>query len=156
MTAPIYDATGARVRHFSKGPARTGKTRQSPEHTLQVAVNNYLKYAAPGMKRTASQAGTNLSIAAAEMAQARGVQRGWPDLQFCINRRLYFIELKAPLTSKPRNPERLGTLDDPGLSVDQVEVLGALHPDCWAICRSVEEVAAALTRWGVNLRASVL
>lgn len=154
MTRILRTATGAPVFAFKRGPGTARKRRTNPEAALQVQIKQFLIYCLPPeIEWTSSLTGQNLTNRAAELSSAKGVRPGWPDMQFIINRRTYYIELKAPLTATPRHPGRLGTLDDPGLSPDQRRVLSALHPASWAICRSVDEVAAFLTGAGVKLRA---
>lgn len=149
---PIYAANGQRVFAYRKGPS-TKAPRTNPEHALQVAVKQFLVMCLPdGVEWTSSLSGAFLGPSQRAKMKASGLRPGFPDLVFIINRRTFWIELKAPLTVTPRNPGRLGTLDDPGLSDDQKRVLGAMHPDAWAVCRSLDDVAAALTRWGVILR----
>lgn len=141
MTRPIYS--------FKRGPARAQAPRQSPEHALQVAVCGYLAVALPSdVEWTASLSGVFLGPSQRSKAKSAGLRPGWPDLQFCINRRTFYIELKSPADHvSPRH----GTLTDPDLSADQQRVLARLHHDCWAVCRSVEDVRDALTRFGVAL-----
>jgi hypothetical protein len=139
--------------HYRRGPKTARKPRANPEGALQVSVKQYLTVALPAdVEWTSSLAGAYLGPSQRAAMNAQGLRPGWPDLQFIINRRTFYIELKAPVTVNSRTPERYGTLDDPDLSDDQRRILGALHPQCWAICRSVEQVAAALTRFGVKLR----
>lgn len=127
--------------------------RTNPEGALQVQVKKLLVLALPPeIEWTSSLTGQNLTKRAAELASARGIRRGFPDMLFIINRRCFWIELKAPFAGVRRDPGRYGTLDDPDLSDDQRRVLAALNPSCWAICRSLEEVKAALERFGAPLQ----
>lgn len=145
MTSPVF--------HFKRGPKGARKPRSNPEHALQVEIVRFLKYTLPpDVLFTASLAGAYLGPAQRAKMSAAGLARGWPDLQFIIRRRTFYIELKAPIAVVSRTPERYGTLDDPDLSDDQVMVLSALNPEAWAICRSVAEVEAVMGRWGVRLR----
>ena len=145
MKPPIY--------HYKRTSAPRAP-RSTPEHALQVQVCQYFRYCLPrDSEWTSSLAGAHLGRKQRTTQKVAGLRPGWPDVQLCIRRRMHFLELKAPLTSLPRHPERLGTLDDPGLSDDQRRVLGALHPDAWRIVRSLDEVVAALQGWGVTLRA---
>ena len=142
--------------HYKRTRAPKGVTamRDNPEERLQKAVVQFLSYCLPeDVEYTASLAGAHLGQSQRAKASATGLMPGWPDLMFVIARRTYYIEIKAPITVKSRNPDRYGTLDDPDLSADQRRVLGRLHPDCWRICRSVDEVAAALMAFGCQLKA---
>jgi hypothetical protein len=121
--------------------ARTGTPRRSnPEHKLQVAVRQYLLVALPPtVEWTSSLAGAYLSPSQRMKAKAGGLRHGFPDLMFILpDRTVRFLELKT---------------DTGRLSDDQRRVLSRLHPDHWAVVRSVDEAATALTRWGVRLRA---
>lgn len=147
MTAPIYA--------FRRGPSKAKAPRTEPELALQIAIKQFLVMALPPqVEWTSSLAGVHLGPSQRAKMKASGLRPGFPDLCFIHNRRTYWIELKAPSTAQRRTPERLGTLDDPDLSEDQRRVLAALNPGAWAICRSVNEVADALTQWGVVLRAT--
>lgn len=153
---PVQPEVTHPVFAFKRGPKTARKPRANPELALQVAVKQFLVMALPSdVEWTSSLAGVHLGPAQRAKMKASGLRPGWPDVQLCHNRRMFFIELKAPSGAVRRMPERLGTLDDPDLSEDQRRVLGALHPDAWAICRSVNEVADFLTRIGVVLRARI-
>lgn len=148
----IRDRTGAPVYAYRKTTATKAK-RQTPEADLQVQVNRFLKLTLPpDVKKTASLSGAHLGHSQRALAAAMGLERGWPDLQFLVRRRTYYIELKAPITVRSRTPERYGTLDDPDLSPEQRDFLSLAHPDCWVICRSIEQVRDTLLVWGVELR----
>lgn len=124
---------------YKRGPRRT--PRQNPELALQIAVARFLSLALPtDVEWTASLSGAHLGPAQRSKMKASGLRPGFPDLMMIFRRRTYYIELKA---------------EKGVLSSDQKRVLAALHPDCWAVCRSLDEVVAALTRWGVPLRATV-
>ena len=114
------------------------KRRASPEAALQIAVHNMLKVRLPeGMMWTASLTGVWLPPGARMKAKAMGVRRGWPDLSFlCPDGVIRTIELKAGAS----------------LSKEQRAFRDAASPEIWALCRSVDEVVAALVRWGVQLR----
>lgn len=132
------------------GSLKPRTVRSNPEHKLQVDVVRYLTYVLPeGALFTASLAGVHLGAMQRDKASAAGLRPGWPDLQLVWDRQMFFIELKKPLTAVPRDRGRLGTLDDPGLSDDQRDVLYALPVGSWAVCRSVEEVGLALSRWRI-------
>lgn len=119
---------------------RTGKpARAAPEATLQITVKQYLVYCLPaGILWTASLTGTNLSIRAATKAKAMGVRRGWPDFSFLFPDGVTrFIELKAGASLSPEQREFRDHANPHGI---------------WAVCRSVEEVAAALRGWGAVMK----
>lgn len=121
-------------------------TRDNPEHRLQRGVREYLVIALPDtIEWTANAAGVTLGATKeARMRQGRkskaaGVRRGWPDLQFLFPDGVTrYIELKA----------------GSGLSPEQREFRDRCEPHgIWAKCCSVDEVAAQLMAWGVELRA---
>lgn len=136
--------------HYRRGPPRARKTRAEPELALQVSVKQFLVMCLPDdVEWTSSLAGAHLGPSQRAKMKASGLRPGFPDFVFIIRRRAFWIELKAPSDVVS---DRRGTIRDPDLSGDQARVLGALHPDSWAICRTVEDVVGALTRWGVTLR----
>lgn len=143
MTAPIYS-----YRH---GPPKAKSTRQDPEHALQVSVKQFLVYCLPDdVEWTASLSGAFLGPSQRAKMKASGLRPGFPDICFVWNQRSLWIELKKPTTNKS---PRLGTLDDPDLSEDQRRVLSRMHPKAYAICRSLDDVAAFLVRSGIKLKA---
>jgi hypothetical protein len=122
-----------------------GAPRTNPEAKLQAAVREYLMICLPepphpgGVLWTASLTGVYLSPRARSRAKALGVRPGFPDLQFLFpDGRTYYIELKAP---------------DGSLSAEQREFRDFARPhSIWAVCRSIDQVAAALSGWGARLR----
>lgn len=113
--------------------------RAQPELSLQIAVKRFLVLALPpAVEWTSSLAGAHLGHAQRAKAKASGLRPGWPDLQFLIDGQTKFIELKT---------------DTGRLSDDQKRIHAAMAPGTVAVCRSLDEVAAALTGWGVRLRA---
>jgi hypothetical protein len=121
--------------------APSKRKNASPEHMLQMAVKEYLTYALPSEAAwTASAVGVNLTMFAAQKLKSAGVRRGWPDLQFLLpDGRVVFIELKSDVGS---------------LSTEQRDFRDRCLPHgIWALCRSVDQVAAALASWGVALKA---
>lgn len=120
--------------------------RANPEHDLQCDVRQYLTYCLPlptspdYVEWTANGAGLHLGRTTAGKAKASGVRRGWPDLQFLLpTGRTVYIEMKTKAGS---------------LSPEQRAFRDRCEPhDIFALCRSVEEVATALRKWGVKLRA---
>lgn len=120
--------------------------RGAPEAKLQMNVRRYLMVAlapphVPGsIIWTASLAGVNLSMAARTKAKAMGVTRGWPDLQFLFPDGVTrYIELKAGASLSPEQRDFRDRTSRHGI---------------FAVCRSVEDVEAALRGWGAQLRAT--
>jgi hypothetical protein len=124
---------------------RSGKPKRAePEAALQIDVKEYLCVCLPdsgpdGVRWSASLTGTYLSPAARSRAKAMGVRPGIPDLCFVFPGGVTkWIELKAPKGSL--EPEQRDFRD---------HVAPHGH---WALCRSVDEVAATLRGWGAPLR----
>lgn len=118
-------------------------TRAAPEARLQKLVRSYLDVALPPeILWTASMAGTHLSPKARSHNKAMGVKRGWPDLSFLFPDGVTrFIELKAGAS----------------LSPEQREFRDACAPhNTFRVCRSIDEVDAALRAWGARMRAAPL
>lgn len=117
------------------------RARSNPEHMLQRSVREFLVYCLPAdVLWTASMTGQNLSVMDRGRQKAAGVRRGWPDISLCcpdgITR---FIELKSASGS---------------LTPEQREFRDHCAPfGIFAVCRSVDEVEAALRGWGIALRA---
>lgn len=124
---------------------RAGPKRANPEAKLQASVREYLMICLPeppapgGVLWTASLTGVFLSPAARSRAKAMGVRPGFPDLSFVFpDGGTRYIELKSEVGS---------------LSAEQREFRDFTRPHgVWAVCRSVDEVAAALRGWGAPLR----
>jgi hypothetical protein len=118
-------------------------TRRNPEHQLQVSIRQYLELALPpSILWTASLTGVNLSMRARTKAKAAGVKRGFPDLQFVFPDGITrYIELKA---GAGLSPEQRAFRDH----------CQGVRPavDIWEVCRSIDEVADTLRRWGARLR----
>jgi len=113
------------------------------EESLQIAVADYLRLAAPSLlwfhvaneRKCTPQRGAKL--------KRLGVLAGVPDLVFVLaNGQVRFIELKAGR----------GRLTDKQAEFFEAALI--LATPC-ATARSVEEVAAILRGWGVQLRATV-
>lgn len=118
------------------------------EAALQIAVKQYLTLCLPDdVEWTASSAGVTLGASkAARMrqgakAKAMGLRKGWPDLQFLFADGVTrFIELKTETGSlQPEQREFR----------DRCKASGR---DIWAMCRSLNEVIATLSAWGVALK----
>lgn len=120
---------------------RSRRPRGAPEHKLQVSVCQYLLWCLPdSIEWTANAAGVYVSQLVASKMKAAGVRRGWPDLQFLFPDGVTrYIELKT---------------DQGSLSAEQREFAQRCRQhDIFAVCRSIDEVVATLTRWGVALKA---
>lgn len=118
--------------------------RNNPEEIIHRAVAAFLRLALMESECLWWHVpnGGLRSRAAAGRLKAMGTRRGVPDFAFILPGGVSaFIELKA----------------DGGLSPEQ----RAFRDDCqrigakWAICRSVEDVAAVLLSWGVPLHATL-
>ena len=123
--------------------------RVSPEAELQRAVSAYLDLAlGPGVMWRMVENRPRSKIAGA-LQKARGVRAGTPDilLWWLFDRRyprhgFGTIELKSPR----------GVLSITQRAfLDEFDTVGGR----WAVCRSVEDVEAALRDWGLPLRGSV-
>lgn len=117
--------------------------RAAPEHRLQMQVKQFLTYCLPlpgpdYVEWTASAAGVRVSPTVAVKMKASGVRRGWPDLQFLFPDGVTrYIEMKAGAALSPEQRAFRDRCAPHGI---------------FAVCRSVEEVDAALRGWGVKLR----
>lgn len=128
--------------HGWRGGAKPARKNGNPEHKLQVSVKQYLEVALPrSIEWTANGAGQALSMYAAGKAKASGVRKGWPDLQFLFPDGVTrYIELKTDVGSL--SPEQRDFRDR----------CYATQTDMWELCRSIEQVARTLTRWGARLK----
>jgi hypothetical protein len=136
---------GRPVHHFAKGPQRKRKARENPELALQIAVKQYLDAALPANYLwTASAAGVRVAMHTATQMKAAGIKRGFPDILILSPRGgVVWIELKAKDGS---------LLPEQKAFRDHCQATGR---DIWALARSVDDVEAALKRWGVEPRCSV-
>ena len=138
------------IHHYGVGPTtgrtgkRTGRKNADPEHQLQVAVVQYLTFALPAdYLWTADAAGVRVGMQTAVKMKAAGVRRGWPDIRILFPSAVTrYIELKA---GQGLSPEQRAFRD----------YCGATGRDIWAVCRTVDEVAEALTRWKVPVKMGV-
>lgn len=115
--------------------------RANPEARLQISVKQYLNVCLPSdIQWTASLTGVNLPPASRARAKAMGVRRGWPDLQFLFPDGVTrYIELKTKVgTLTPEQRDFRDRCAEHGI---------------FAVCRSLDEVAETLQRWGARLRA---
>jgi hypothetical protein len=117
------------------------RKRANPEHRFQVQVRQFLLWALPGdVEWTASLTGVPLSMKSRVKAKAAGVRRGWPDISLlCPDGITRFLELKSSVGS---------------LSPEQRVFRDRCAPHgIFAVCRTLDEVEAALRGWGLKLRA---
>ena len=111
------------------------------EASLQRQVVRFLDLALPDdVLYCASLSGVYLTPATRAKASQQGLRKGWPDLQFLIRGRTYFVELKS---------------DTGRLTPEQQFFLSLAEKGSVVICRSLEDVVEALEGWDVKLRASV-
>lgn len=119
-------------------PSSAGKKRGNPEHKIQVALMDYLAIAAlPEIHYFAIPNQSNRHIANAAKMKAEGVRAGSPDLCFMLpGGRVGWLEMKAPAGSLSPAQKYFR---------DMAKRLGHY----WAVARSIDEAAVALTAWGV-------
>lgn len=113
----------------------------SPEHSLQMAVKEFLTFTLPDtIEWTASATGRKMSIRAAKILRDAGVRRGWPDLQFLFPDGVTrYIELKTPVGS---------------LTPEQRDFRDRCAPHgIFGVARSVDDVELILSGWGADLKA---
>lgn len=112
-----------------------------PEEALQRSVAAFLRVAAPDLLWFHPANGGARSPAEAGIFKAMGVRAGTPDLVFVLppHGSVGFVELKAGK----------GRLSD---SQREFAEAATAAGAAWAACRSLEEVVATLTKWGVKLR----
>jgi hypothetical protein len=124
---------------YRKGGSLKPKTvRANPELALQISMKQWLTYVLPPeVKWGSTLNGVHLGIKARSDAKASGFQKGALDLFFIISRRTFWVEIKV-LPNK--------------LTKEQREFIEALHPDAWAVVYSIEELEAALIRFGAKLK----
>lgn len=117
--------------------------RDDPEHRLQVAVAKYLKYALPSeILWTSTLNGAYLTQRQRTKMAESGLRRGIPDIIITVpGRGVFMIELKS---------------DKGTLSAEQKLYRDALQPlGRWALARSLEEVEAAITVFGIVPKVSL-
>lgn len=111
---------------------------QPSEHKIQVALCDYLYIAKrPEIVFGAIPNGGRRHVSVGVKLKAEGVQRGTPDMFFCLpGGRVGWLELKNGKGSL--QPEQKAFRD-------RVVALGHL----WAMARSVDEALIHLSEWGV-------
>jgi hypothetical protein len=119
----------------------------APEQALQVKVHRFLKERMPdGSFYIASLSGVKLTPMTRMKAKAAGgLRAGWPDWSFlCADGITRFVELKRPdVKGQARG----------AMSAEQKAFQAQCAPfGIYAVCRSVDEVEAALIGWGVRLK----
>lgn len=109
------------------------RSRAQPEAAFQRQVAALLRaYLPDEVWWTASLSGVTLSAEVAGKAKAAGMQKGAPDLSFVLpNGSTVYVELKT----------------DTGTLTPEQKMLGETLGDDFAVCRSWQEVKAALERW---------
>lgn len=140
--------TRAGVYHYGRGAFTDGRGRKAgkrddPEARLQRDVLEYLTFALPrGVYRVrAGMEGARRSQWEGGKAKGQGLSKGWPDLML-FNRQtraIRWIELKS---------------DTGALTAEQKELAAELR-DHMVVCRSLEDVEAALIGWGVTPRCPI-
>ena len=112
------------------------------EADFQKQVVIYLTYALPPDWRfRAGMEGTNLGRFQRAQAKQLGRRRGWPDIELAQRGgAIRWIELK---TATGR------------LSPEQIEFRDWVGTDKWALARTIEEVEAALVRFGITPRCAI-
>lgn len=139
MTNPLFDSTGARVRHYTKGPPKARAKRTTPEAKFQKELVAALEIALPDPYMVfASMVGTNVGERKGADLKEMGVKADMADLQV-LNLDTggsRFLECKSLVGAlrpgQRRMAERLG--------------------DKWATVRTLDQAEAALLRWHVPLR----
>lgn len=112
----------------------TLKKKYKNEADLQKNVAKYLNYVLPkgSVFHHSPNEGWKMTIAWKMKLKNMGFRAGWPDLEiFCPESKPIFIELKQPKNYLSPNQKEVK------------EILCAL-PVVYAMCRSVNEVAAVL------------
>lgn len=117
--------------------------RQHPERRLHIAVADTLRAVLPlGWRWTTNAAGEFRTARTAGLLERMGVQPGWADIQILLpDGRTGYIELKRPEGRAVVSPAQ-------GEFAATCAAFGAPY----ALCRSVDDVRAALDAWGVQTR----
>jgi hypothetical protein len=117
--------------------------RRHEEANLQTQVMAFLRWALPPDAVANHAPGEGKRTKAAQAALVRsGYCKGWPDIEIIWRSRAYFIELKAPHgVVSPAQRETHRRLIYAGAEV--------------MLCKSLEQVEAALREAGMRLRGSV-
>lgn len=127
------------ARDFARIAAQPGK-RRSLETPLHRQIVNWLRWQLP--KAVLHHSPNELDMpgkdAARLVAKAKsmGMRPGWPDIEFMLNGRMYFMEVKAG-NNRP-SPEQKKVHDE-------LRAQGAFV----AVVTSLDEAQAAVRRWGI-------
>jgi VRR-NUC domain len=126
------------IHHYGIGPPKARKKRDTPEARLQKAVIEYLSFALPrgAYRIRAGIEGANRTGRDRSDFHATGGAAGWPDLML-FNRQtraIRWIELKSEAGR---------------VQASQAAIHADLR-DHLAVCRSLEDVEAALISWGLT------
>jgi len=114
----------------------------TPEELLQIAVCKYLRVALPsGAVIRSVDHGVKMNASRRQKLHARGVRAGLSDMMIWWNGRHVHIELKVDTPQSEAQKEFQKLLEAQGFP--------------YAICRSLEDVEAALRGWGWPVGASV-
>ena len=115
-------------------------TRRAPEAALHIEVANYLRHACgPGVFATTFPAGGGGAARGGKL-KGMGLRAGVPDWLIVHDGRALLVELKT----------KTGRVSEVQASAHHDLVMAGAQV---AICRSVDDVEAALRAWGVPLRA---
>jgi len=114
----------------------------TPEELLQISVIKYLRVALPsGAVVRSIDHGVKMNESRRIKLHARGVRAGLPDCMLWWNGRHAQIELKVGTPQSAAQKDFQALMDAQGFP--------------YAICRSLEDVEAALRGWGWPVGASV-
>jgi hypothetical protein len=124
----------------------TGRAiRRTPEADVQRAVVSALRFALPGAiihhSPNEHRAGGDAARRARGIRSGMGLCAGWPDLVILAQRRVVFLEVKAPG----------GRLSDAQAAFG-ARAMAEGH--VWAVVRSVDEALDVLARAGLASRVS--
>lgn len=113
-----------------------------PEDILQMQIARFLKVAAPDLVWFHPANGGFRNVREAVKLRDMGVRPGVADMCFVLPGGLAgFIELKTPTGRVEKTQKAFAA---------EVIAAGAAY----ALCRSLDDVAATLTGWGVKLKAT--
>lgn len=124
------------------GSLKPKAVRANPEAIAQKSVKEFLVFCLPPeVKWSATLNGVRLTPQTLAKAKASGLRKGPLDIVLVWSGwrgHSKWIEMKS---------------DVGRLTVEQKEWIAAVGLEHCAVCRTVDDVAAALTGWGVTLRA---
>lgn len=116
--------------------------RQDVEGPIHVSILEYLAFALPHAEvhhspNEMNMAGDRKSKAIAQArAKRMGMRPGWPDIEFILDGRIYFLEVKAPGGTQSRDQEAV-----------ELALANAGAP--YAIVRSAIDAESALKKWSL-------